>query len=1039
MSRFATRTQLETFLAERLAGHALVCECDWDDEEVRREIAALWSVELAHEYPVTTLVRLVLHGTDHYEAHDFWSGLHLSAAEQRRAGTAMEHALAVLDMERFRAFSTSAESARRFVSVILAHGGIPATVAPRFLRDALLPALRYNQAEDAAELIARWRSNPPAYFPQAVRRFLLYGGRTAIDLLDRLIALTGVPRAELAAHPKAQGLPSGLVLAFLGVPEAEVARAAAWPRPWVEIDPYGAGGPVLRLPPLGEELARTFGEVQWEVDDGSGMLRRVRVAARRDPDPVPLRPAPLWRVRGLAAHREREFAFEGPTTERPLLAFDEHWRLMPLAGAIRAELLYVLAAPTLELASVEDTGLRRLAAEPVGRPGGGWAGYTVREVHLAGVDLLAVLRAGHEIARLEVARPGSGVELLGTPLRDAAGELREPVYGAVPALSLPPGAWAVRLVHPGGIRAAELPPADARRTLALDALPLHADPHCADLTAAAVVDASAGLDVGRYELVVQGRLGTDLRTAFVLVPGLRVGVPDAPLGPDAGEVRLSASADPGVRLFRREGTVELVVEPGETRAYLAAAGRDRRHRAALLVTVPRLRWALRVRDGTQAAFGADRLALDDPDALAAATLVIVTGRPAIVCTIALEAAAGPLAELPAVTADAHGMAKVPLAGLRDALRAAGTSALRLVLRVGSTGPVVLGERAALPPPASDPVGPRPPRLGASGSARIVAVRDHRVHVEFEGYPGVLGTGALPRPPSTYRVGERIEATVVRQEVGRVQLDAHPFDEARARRGVFVEGTVVRVTEERLVLDLGGITGFLYPERLPPGRPLAAWRVGERVAGRIVEVHPDQRRVDVAIVPFNPAAWPDGLRVAGCVMRVPDGLGLITLVRPAGQNAADGAGAVGFVPREQEPDGPRLAEGVPLEAFVERCEKDRERLLLSCRPFNEAGLVVGQRVRCTVTRPLQNRVLVDVAPPVGARGPIHAAIARSELPAHLDVPDGPPKGMALDAVVKALDPGSRHIDLSVRDAADAWSFGATDEASPFSVLRDRVRR
>ena len=1053
MTHFATRTQLEAFLTERLAGHALACELDWEDPELRYEIAVLWPLEHAAAYPATTVAHLVLYGAAHYEANDFWSASGMSAAEQRRAGLAFEGALAALGLETFPQFSTPAEAARRFVSVILAHGGIPAHLAGRFLRDALLPALRRGEADSAAELLARWRSDPPTYFPQAVRRFLVYGGRAALDLLDRLIALTGVSRATIAEHPGAQGLPAALVTAFLAIPEAEVARAASWPRPVVELDPYGAGGPTLRLPPLGDDLAREAGEMHWEVSDGTGTVRRVRASARRDPEPVPLAPAELWRVVASAGVRTREFTFEGLTRAWPVLAFDEHWRLVSLASGIRADALYVLAPSSLSLASVEAGGLRGLTGELTGSPGGAWAGNAVREYRLAGVDVLAVLTSDREIARLEVVRPDAGVELLGTALRDAAGELGDPVYAQPPALSLPPGAWTVRLVGPAGLLEADLSAADARRTLALGEIamrrvgtPAGAE---ADGPSPDALDAtSGGLDVGRYELTVQGtRLGSDLRTAFVMVPGLQVAVPDDPVSPTVGEVRVRVEADPGVRLFRQEPPVEVVVEADETRAALAAAGGDRRHRAALFVSVPRLRWAFRAADGVQPSPSTDALPLDDAERLAAGSVVISTGRAGLLCSLALE---GPgdatIVVLGPTAADARGQAILALAGMRDALRTHPDGELRLVLRGGAVLAEVSHRRGRAPGPAVIvPDGPPVPHLGSNVRVRVVERRAYELRVDVNGYPGIITAERLPSPPATYAAGDRIEATVIRIEEGRVRLDACPYDPSRARIGGPIHGVVARIGGNRLVLDLEGMTGFLYPERLPRERPLGAWRVGERVEGRIIDVHQERRAVDVAILPFDADAWLPGSPVAGRVVRETPG-GLVASVwrtsgagGDSGPASADGHYAAAFVPRVLEADGPRLIEGSPLVAVIDRRDQQHERLALTCRPFNEAGLAVGQRVSCVVTMPLPRIVLVDVEGLGTTHGPTHAAIPRRALPAHLDVPGGPPIGTHLQAVVTVLDPAARRITLSARAATDSWSFGAPDEPSPFSVLRGRVER
>jgi hypothetical protein len=1012
MRRFATRSELEKYLAARLAGHRLVCEIDWE-QDILQELHALWALEHAGEYPAMTLLRLVQYGAQHYEANDFWSGLGFGPADQRTAGRAFEDALNRLGLETFPQF-VSSERAKRFVSVILAHGGLPATVAGRFLRQSLLPALRHGEADTAAELAGRWRSAPPAYFPQAVRRFLLYGGEVAVDLLDRLIALAAVPRAELAAHLAEQGLPTYLVRAFLEVPEAEVQRAVAWPRPTVELDPWASTGPVLRLPRFDEAPARG---TYWEIDAGTGTTQRVPAVHGSDPAPIPLVPAPLWRVTargtGNSGKLERSFAFEGLSDELPLVCFDEHWRHLRVAGGLRAERLWVVAPRGVALVSVEAGALRDLEGETTAACGGAWTGHAVTAYLLTGVDLLAVLRDKREIARLPVARRDAGVELVGTPVRDVLGREGDPAYAEPPAVSLPPGsAWRVRLDDPDGPREQLLPSADLRRTVDLRSLSTRGD------------TTPTAFSVGRYELTVQGeRLGSDLRRAFVYVPGLGLATPDEPCPPETGAIAVRVEGAPGVRFFRHAGATEVTVEAGDTRAALLVQGHDRRHRAWLFVSVPRLRWALRGADGSSETLAQTIVPLIR-ERVAEQTLVVSLGRPRRPVRLLLEGPIGPLLEVPRKASDAWGQVDFPLASLRDTLRAHTAEELRLFVQVGAA-PSVLVARHAVPAPTAEPNAPTV--LGTRREGVVREFRRHALMVGGDGWSGVVYEEQLPRALDTYHIGDSIEGIVTRIEAeGQLRLDACTFDPAQFKFGTQVDGRVRRRAADYLLVDLGSVAGRVFQERLPRSRPLESWASGELVRAHVVNVDRERRLVDLAIIPFAPGEIAVGEAIEGLVVRRTDG----------GVSVSLGDGLVGFLPRRLEPDGPRPAAGSWISGWVERVDAVHEQLVLSCRPFNAAGFAVGDRLAVTVRHTGSSRL--EVTMPDGTSG----VIPRSALPPHLDVPDGPSVGQHLTAVVTRLDAKGRRITLSVRATSDSWTFGAEGpseaqvQESPFAALQNR---
>ena len=162
-----THTQIDREVRRLLDGARLVCEVDWPDDLVF-EVRKAWVSQRSYrpcdfidQYPGIGVLFLVDYGIRNYEANEFWPPMKLVGAEQGRVGEAFERALRTLGLETFPQFATPAEKARRFVAPILAHGGIPDSMAHAFLTEALFPALRRGHGSTGAEIVARWRRDPP--------------------------------------------------------------------------------------------------------------------------------------------------------------------------------------------------------------------------------------------------------------------------------------------------------------------------------------------------------------------------------------------------------------------------------------------------------------------------------------------------------------------------------------------------------------------------------------------------------------------------------------------------------------------------------------------------------------------------------------------------------------------------------------------------------------------------------------------------------------------------------------------------------------
>lgn len=1007
-----THSQVEAEVRRLLGPARLVCEVEWP-EDVLTAVRGCWAFmphapnkpakagEFVTAYPATGVLFLVQHGVRNYRENDYWTDLRLGT-EQNRTGEAFERALRSLGLETFAQFRQPGEPpARRFVAPILAHGGIPASQAPDFLRDVLFPALRHGHGSTGADLVARWRRDPPTGLTRTVGRFLLHGGGTAVDLLDRIIALGSIPRADLAAGTAA-GVPRHIVDAFLAVPASQVPRPRpVLPRPAVVLDPWGEAGPVLELPPVVRELGEGL---VWVVEDGSGATRIERAYPRRDFTPVPLHPADQWRV---TAKRGDEVVFERTYEcfgDNEIVCFDDARAYVSDADGLRAEHAWVVAPRAITLASVEADGHRMLRGETADFYGA-WSKYRGTRVDLRSVEILAAMEGDREASRVPVLHTATATpSFTTTALRDVRSQEGLDVRAALPEVRLPAGAsWTVRLTTPAG--------ASAVRVEDVGELP----------QTLALADLAGGQALGVYVVDAVGPLASDLHERFLLVPGLSVATPDAPVGPAAGEVPVAVACGPDVK-FPGGGWGEpatVTVAPEEAQAELWAFARDHAGKAGMLVSIPRIRWAWRGTDSlpdfvtAKMAFRPEQLGTD------MATLLVATGRPDVHVRVYLADAAG----VRIVAADTAGRSNeggrfaISLRGLEDSARADAHTGLQLILGVGEAK-IAIATCAASPRAASaaDAAG-RTSLLGRQMSVTVTGVHGSMLEVDVEGSAGVLYAERLPKPITAYKVGDTVTAIVA--SIGdKLKMDARTFDATRFHLGEMVTAKVVRARGDDLLAIARGHDVEVPRERLPRDRPAVSWRAGEEVTGKVIYIDPGRRIIRLSAIPFETGAIKVGALVEGEVFHSAD----VLLLRVGD--------LVGYVPNGEMP-ARRPSMGESIRCRVTGIDDKKDQLVLSCRSFNPDGYRVGDRVRADVTWIRGTQAWVRLPGGESAWMPLDDPLDESRVTA-VGV------GGSIEVVIRDIDPAHSRIRATPAFDGAGLSFGDAAPDSPFANLKDPGR-
>lgn len=581
---------LERELCARLDGRRLVAEIGIDVQLYRDTTRALEEVlrnpsnakpdRLAQMYPALLATYLVAHGVYKYAGGTYWSGHAVKWMDRELGGPGFEKAIESLGLETF-ANLLDAERAQRFVTPILAHGGIPKYCLDDYF-NLLLKDLGAGSA-DANDLLTLWRTRKTRFqnIDRPVQRFLLNGGELAVDFIDRCIDLVREHgRSGTVLSAADAGLPSYVVKAFEQredkEPKGRSRPATTAGRPVLRIDPWSATGPEIVLPGVGPSLAGAA----WHIHGD----RPRRVPSSTESSNAFVGPAAAWTVE-LVDHTGtlRRSSFEG-LDPVPAVFFDPNTGgEISASSGMRLASVWVLLPEGVVVTASSTSGGEHLLSEPeeLPEPTGEWSGYRLRAFDLTGVGALHLdAPADGRSNTIRVLALAERPALIDVPLPAVATDDGLEVYAAPPIIRLPSSAldrldqWRVRLAlsnraEPLVVSAADV--ADAEGMLELASL-------TQDPTFAAV------------DLVVQGPLGSDLRTSFHVVPGLEVTRPNRLLFPGDKSGGVGVRVSSGLTINGQAGGTSLAM-PDHGDQVEAIVG-DGTSSVEIRVRVPRLLWGV---------------------------------------------------------------------------------------------------------------------------------------------------------------------------------------------------------------------------------------------------------------------------------------------------------------------------------------------------------------------------------------------------------------------------------------------------------------
>lgn len=678
--------RLEENLATRLRNCRLVFEI-LDDATIEETLGVVaWLSRqspdpvslLAARYRAVLSAYLVSEAIEKYEGGTFWPHLSLPTkqADQTALGTAFIEALGSFGLDTFEFLSVQG---LKYVTPILAHAGIPRYCVGDFFHRLLIPQLRRGFGASAGELLAAWRARQTAFvgIDVPVKRFVLYGGSPAVDLVDRCIDLIAEAAGGSLVRPADFGLPRHMVEGLKFDPgeteQAQKLRFRAVPLPHVRIDPWDPLGPVLELPPLPRDLE----EPSWLVEDGTAA--RSVTGSKVQGHLHRLGPARSWAAELRSARGTLRTSVFERLPETGVATFDPETGLLARDPRVVPWVSAWFLVPT-------DTSLRFLDGErheleprvtELPPPAGLWNGHSFGEYDLtrvASIEAQRTTKAGPRIETLRVVpRDETRAILEGPFVEGVTTEDGLPVYAQLPRVvfpgdAVPAPAWKLQIRYGG----------KAVDTTAAEAGYPRADLH----------GWIGDIAVARIQIRVTGPIGSDLRAEFAVVSGLRVVRPDGvilPGGHTSAHVSVQASEGVGLQAPGGGSSTSLVIGPNEDLVSCWADG-GAGERLLLLVAVPRLVWAIARCDATGHQLGTtvERLALDelhgDKNADGAAAVIVSTRCPGLPLGLRLQCRGAELA-LQSQKTSRDGRAAFLLAPLRDAAVASGAATLRIDLLV----------------------------------------------------------------------------------------------------------------------------------------------------------------------------------------------------------------------------------------------------------------------------------------------------------------------------------------------------------------------
>ncbi len=249
---------------------------------------------------------------------------------------------------------------------------------------------------------------------------------------------------------------------------------------------------------------------------------------------------------------------------------------------------------------------------------------------------------------------------------------------------------------------------------------------------------------------------------------------------------------------------------------------------------------------------------------------------------------------------------------------------------------------------------------------------------------------------------------------------------RIQVGAELEGTVRRIRDFGVFVDLGGVDGMIHLSELShkqPVRPTEVVKVGHKVRVKVLEADREKERIALSLKALQPNPWDTvaqryqvGGPFTGKVVRKTEFGAFVEL--PEG---VDGLLHVSQLPPGMKLDDPALEIGQEIQGYVRELEPERQRIGLSLRPVATSDpwrdaqerYPEGTLVEAMVERVAPFGVFVELEPGLDALIPA----SESDVPKGQSLEAHFAPGARVAAVVLSVDTEHKRLSLSVKKAKE----------------------
>tara|TARA_Y100001958_G_C21247265_1_gene578359 strand:+ start:102 stop:3428 length:3327 start_codon:yes stop_codon:yes gene_type:complete len=537
------------------------------------------------------VVVLVSNGIYNYKSGEYWpttalSGWIKDANDSTSIGRVFLKALQILNLDTF-SYVQKSENSLKYVMPILLHGMVPFQCASDYWK--LLHRSLGRTQPNTSDLRAYWRSYPSRFEQGIVKpvvRFLRHGSSLADDLLERSIDfaeyVNQVGKQEaiqlgVETLSKEFGIGEGLINSYFTEHQntLRIERGPRVPEPYVFITPWDGQGPKLFLP-----ATPKFDDGCWFLISSGGRTDRIPASSFSNKE-ISLPVSNKWKVKFESPERNSEFQFSGHGSQK-VYFFDSQYphKLLRDHDRIRSISIISLFLQGISINKVDQNNEQSVEIDVLEQfpdLGGNWNDYCIEKYDLEGTRKLQLKNPQQEasdevIVQSEISRP-----LIKTTAVAGVSDLDgRQVFSALPIIQLNVPEEERRSWHFKIIAGEEV----TRGTLS--------GCNWSSTNEFHILSQEQNWDLKELEIIIRGKLGSDLRAEFVIVPDVEFRLPDRLLSPH--ETYSAEFRAPFHKVNGFEGGTFLDFDAKESNIRLSIAELVTEKSLAFQASIPRIRW-----------------------------------------------------------------------------------------------------------------------------------------------------------------------------------------------------------------------------------------------------------------------------------------------------------------------------------------------------------------------------------------------------------------------------------------------------------------